>query len=83
MTTPTTMFAALYVPGNQRLVIEKNYPIRELEDNEILLKVAAVGVCHSDVALLAGITLDTRTYVMGHEACGVPIKSVVPSLYNS
>ncbi|KAJ7828001.1 hypothetical protein B0H13DRAFT_1656560 [Mycena leptocephala] len=71
---PTTMLAAVYVPGYERLVLDKNYPIRELEDNEILLKVAAAGVCHSDVAFLSGVTLDTRTFIMGHEACGVPVK---------
>ncbi|KAF7371188.1 alcohol dehydrogenase [Mycena sanguinolenta] len=71
---PTTMFAAVYQPGNERLVLEKNYPIRELEDNEILMKVAACGVCHSDVELLTGVTLDTRTYAMGHESSGYPVK---------
>ncbi|KAJ7116704.1 chaperonin 10-like protein [Mycena epipterygia] len=68
------MLAAVYVPGNDRLVLNKNYPIRELEDNEILIKIAAAGVCHSDVALLSGVSLDTRTYIMGHEGCGYPIK---------
>ncbi|KAJ7659980.1 hypothetical protein B0H17DRAFT_1095640 [Mycena rosella] len=69
------MLAAVYEPGNERLVLDKNYPIRELKDNEILLKVAAAGVCHSDVALLTGVTLDTRRYIFGHEACGIPVKS--------
>ncbi|KAJ7152930.1 chaperonin 10-like protein [Mycena filopes] len=74
MTIPTTMLAAVYVPGNQRLVFKKNYPIRELADNEILLKVAATGVCHTDVAYLTGVALDTRSFVMGHEISGVPVK---------
>ncbi|KAJ7910474.1 hypothetical protein B0H13DRAFT_2012154 [Mycena leptocephala] len=72
--TPTTMLAARYVPGNERLVLDRNYPIRELKDNEILLKVAASGVCHTDVAVLSGVLLDTRTWVMGHEASGIPVK---------
>ncbi|KAJ7139987.1 hypothetical protein C8R43DRAFT_1089263 [Mycena crocata] len=76
MTIPTTMLAAVYVPGNERLVLNKKYPIRKLEDNEILLKIAAAGVCHTDVALLTGAGLDPRTYIMGHEACGTPIKSL-------
>ncbi|KAJ6501384.1 chaperonin 10-like protein [Mycena vulgaris] len=71
---PTTMLAAVYVPGNERLVLDKNYPIRELADNEVLLKVAAAGVCHTDVALLSGVSLDTRKYMMGHEGCGFPVK---------
>jgi D-arabinose 1-dehydrogenase-like Zn-dependent alcohol dehydrogenase len=37
------MLAAVYQPGNQALVLDKNYPIRELEDNEILVKIAASG----------------------------------------
>ncbi|KAJ7139983.1 hypothetical protein C8R43DRAFT_1131721 [Mycena crocata] len=73
---PTSMLAAVYEPGNERLVLDKHYPIRDLKDNEILLKVAAAGVCHSDVALLTGVTLDTRKYILGHEACGIPVKLV-------
>ncbi|KAJ7108250.1 hypothetical protein C8R44DRAFT_885015 [Mycena epipterygia] len=34
------MLAAVYHPGNDILVLEKNYPIRELEDHEVLLKFA-------------------------------------------
>ena len=37
------MLAAVYQPGNERLVLDKNYLICELEDNEILLKVVAAG----------------------------------------
>jgi propanol-preferring alcohol dehydrogenase len=74
------MLAARYVPGNERLVLDRNYPIRELKDNEILLKVAASGVCHTDVAVLSGVLLDTRTWVMGHEASGIPVKYVCPTL---
>ncbi|KAJ7278382.1 hypothetical protein C8J57DRAFT_163655 [Mycena rebaudengoi] len=71
---PTTMLAALYQPGNDELVLDKHYPIRPLKDDEILLKVSAAGVCHSDVTLLNGSSVDTRTWVMGHEGCGVPVK---------
>ncbi|KAJ6490503.1 hypothetical protein DFH09DRAFT_1338652 [Mycena vulgaris] len=68
------MLAAVYIPGNESLVLDKNYPIRELADNEVLLKVAAAGVCNTDVALLSGVSLDTRKYVIGHEGCGFPVK---------
>ncbi|KAJ7187004.1 chaperonin 10-like protein [Mycena filopes] len=68
------MLAAVYVPGDSRLVLKKDYPIRELADNEILLKVSAAGVCHTDVGFLSGVTLDTRSFVMGHEISGVPVK---------
>ncbi|KAJ7611190.1 hypothetical protein FB45DRAFT_1119792 [Roridomyces roridus] len=72
--TPQTMLAARYVPGNEKLVLDPAYPIRELKDDEVLLKMAAAGVCHTDTAFLSGVLLDTRTYVMGHEACGIPVK---------
>ncbi|KAJ6617305.1 hypothetical protein B0H10DRAFT_1797617 [Mycena sp. CBHHK59/15] len=69
----TTMVAAVYHPGNNNLVIDKKYPIRQLKDDEILLKVSACGACHSDVLILTGASLDTRTYVFGHEIAGVPV----------
>ncbi|KAJ6542031.1 chaperonin 10-like protein [Mycena vulgaris] len=72
--TPKTMFAAVYEPGNERLVLDRHYPVRDLKDDEILLKVAAAGVCHTDVALLTGVSLDTRRYILGHESCGIPVK---------
>ncbi|KAJ7440230.1 N-benzyl-3-pyrrolidinol dehydrogenase [Mycena latifolia] len=72
--TPKTMLAAVYEPGNERLVLDRNYPIRDLKDDEILLKVAAAGVCHTDVLLLSGVALDPTKYILGHEACGIPVK---------
>ncbi|KAJ7611414.1 hypothetical protein DFH06DRAFT_1016065 [Mycena polygramma] len=71
---PTTMVAAVYHPGNNNLVIDKKYPIRPLEEDEILLKVSACGVCHSDVSTLTGVALDTRKYIYGHEISGVPVR---------
>jgi NADPH:quinone reductase-like Zn-dependent oxidoreductase len=37
------MLAAVYHPGNDNLLLDKQYPIRELQDDEILLKVSACG----------------------------------------
>ncbi|KAJ6632395.1 chaperonin 10-like protein [Mycena sp. CBHHK59/15] len=71
---PTTMLAAVYQAGNDNPVLDQNYPIRDLEPNEILIRVAAAGVCHTDVTLLTGVILDTRKYVLGHEGCGFPVK---------
>ncbi|KAJ7679495.1 chaperonin 10-like protein [Mycena polygramma] len=71
---PTTMLAAVYQPGNDNLVLDKEYPIRELQDGEVLLRVSAAGVCHTDVTILSGVGLDTRKYILGHEASGVPVK---------
>ena len=42
--------------------------------NQVLLKVAAAGVCHSDTILLNDILDDTRTYLFGHENVGWAIE---------
>ncbi|KAF7339023.1 alcohol dehydrogenase [Mycena venus] len=74
MEIPTKMTAWLYKPGHSNYVMDKNYQIRQLKDDEILLKVSACGVCHSDVLVLSGLTLETRTYVAGHEISGKPVR---------
>ncbi|KAI3612661.1 alcohol dehydrogenase [Moniliophthora roreri] len=71
---PNTMFAALYEPGHQNLVIERHHPVPKPGKGEVLIKVAASGVCHSDVTLLTGLTLDVRKYILGHEIAGVPVE---------
>ncbi|KAJ7177215.1 hypothetical protein C8R43DRAFT_1118226 [Mycena crocata] len=69
------MLAAVYHPGNNNLVLDKNYSLRSIGDDEILLKVSACGVCHTDVTVLTGASVDPRTYVFGHEISGVPVRS--------
>ncbi|KAJ6476532.1 chaperonin 10-like protein [Mycena vitilis] len=59
------MFAAVYQPGNDNLVLDKKYPIRELQDGEVLLRITAAGVCHTDAAVLNGVALDTRKSRLG------------------
>ncbi|KAJ7120619.1 chaperonin 10-like protein [Mycena crocata] len=71
---PDTMLAAVYHPGNNNLVLDKKYPLPLIETDEILLRVSASGLCHSDVLLLTGASVDTRTYVSGHEILGVPVR---------
>uniref|UniRef100_A0A0W0ETH9 Putative GroES-like protein n=1 Tax=Moniliophthora roreri TaxID=221103 RepID=A0A0W0ETH9_MONRR len=67
---PNTMFAALYEPGHQNLVIERHHPVPKPGKGEVLIKVAASG----DVTLLTGLTLDVRKYILGHEIAGVPVE---------
>ncbi|EIN09610.1 GroES-like protein [Punctularia strigosozonata HHB-11173 SS5] len=69
----STMLAAVYTPGNDQLNLVPDFPIPEPATNEVLLKIKACGVCHSDVFVLTDAT-DTRTYVMGHEAAGEAVK---------
>ncbi|HBT43130.1 MAG TPA: alcohol dehydrogenase, partial [Rhodospirillaceae bacterium] len=39
--------------------------------NEVLVKVAAAGVCHSDLSVVAGVRERPLPMVLGHEASGV------------
>ncbi|KAJ7886640.1 chaperonin 10-like protein, partial [Mycena leptocephala] len=64
-------------PGTTILSWRRTIPFAELQDHEVLLKVAACGVCHTDVTILSGVGLDTRQYVLGHEASGVPVNERV------
>ena len=50
---PKTMKAACLVGQGKPLEI-KDVPVPEVKDGEILLKVHACGVCHSDHHVLAG-----------------------------
>ena len=61
-----TMRAALYVPGQNELVLE-DVAIPNPGPNQVLLKIAAAGVCHSDTFLLSAAVPDPRSYILGHE----------------
>ncbi|EIW62659.1 GroES-like protein [Trametes versicolor FP-101664 SS1] len=67
-----TMLAAVYEPGHNKLVLNPAYPVPTPGEGEVLLKVAACGVCHSDVFFLSAARPDPRTYVLGHEIVGTP-----------
>ncbi|KAF5350811.1 hypothetical protein D9758_010404 [Tetrapyrgos nigripes] len=67
---PSTQTAALYRPGDVHLSIVHDYPVPKPGRGEVILKVLACGVCHTDTFLLSGATFDPRTYVLGHEVCG-------------
>ena len=69
----STMLAAVYHDGDNLLVIEK-VPRPVLKANQVLLKIAAAGVCHSDTLLLSDTLDDKRTYIFGHENVGYAIE---------
>lgn len=50
---PQTFKAAVLTGVNQKLEI-KDVPMLEVKDGEILIKVHACGVCHSDAHVLHG-----------------------------
>ena len=70
-----TMLGGFYVPGNNKAVL-KETPIPTPTAKQVLVKVVAAGVCHSDVFFLSGASLDTRTYILGHENAGYPVSYV-------
>ena len=72
-----TMLGGFYVPGNNKAVL-KETPIPTPTAKQVLVKVVAAGVCHSDVFFLSGASLDPRTYILGHENAGYPV-SYVPT----
>jgi S-(hydroxymethyl)glutathione dehydrogenase/alcohol dehydrogenase len=67
------MKAAVFYAPNQRLEIE-DLSLEGPRDREVLVRIAAVGVCHSDYHLLDG-SMNGPAYpapmVLGHEAAGV------------
>ncbi|MCC6961154.1 MAG: Zn-dependent alcohol dehydrogenase [Dehalococcoidia bacterium] len=61
--------AVLYAP-NQPLVIE-NIELDEPQADEVLIKTAATGVCHSDLHFMEGKWMCPMPVVLGHESAGV------------
>lgn len=61
--------AVLYEPKTPFVIEELT--LQEPRDGEVLVKVAACGVCHSDYHLVAGTTQHPMPVVCGHEGAGV------------
>jgi len=60
--------AAVYVPGADDLVVETVTPLAPSE-RDVVVRVAASGVCHSDQAVIDGKRLGP--IMLGHEATGL------------
>ncbi|MEK2687670.1 zinc-binding dehydrogenase [Bdellovibrio sp. GT3] len=63
------MFAARYIPGEHKLKIE-DIPKPTAGPREVVLKIRAAGICHSDLHVLHGEVSYDHPFTMGHEACG-------------
>ena len=61
--------AVLYELGG-RLEVE-DIELADPKENEVLVKVAAAGVCHSDVSVIDGVIPFPLPAVLGHEGSGV------------
>ncbi|CAG8972567.1 hypothetical protein HYALB_00011417 [Hymenoscyphus albidus] len=84
-TLPKTQKAAQYFAETNAITVNET-PVPTPNENQLLIKVAAASICHSDVMLLepndAGLVLgDSRPRTIGHEATGI-ILSVPSSCKN-
>src|SRR5438045_7534799 len=67
---PMKIRAALLVAPKQPFVVE-TLELDEPRRGEVLVKLAACGVCHSDWHLVTGDTKHPMPVVAGHEGAGV------------
>lgn len=64
------MKAAVLYEYGQDLVIE-DVPISDPADREVMVKIMATGVCHSDLSAARGKSLPKLPMILGHEASGI------------
>ncbi len=64
------MRAAILVEADTPLVVEEVTPL-PMEPNEVTVRVAASGVCHSDWSGMKGLIPTMRPQILGHEGAGV------------
>ncbi len=68
------MKAAVFYGADQPLKIEE-VPTPEISAEEALIKIAACGVCHTDLHYLEGVpTFKKPPLILGHEASGIVTK---------
>lgn len=56
------------IGGAQRL---REITLRDLGPNDVRVKIAAAGVCHSDLSLATGVLAQQLPAILGHEGAGV------------
>jgi D-arabinose 1-dehydrogenase-like Zn-dependent alcohol dehydrogenase len=66
---PKTYRAAVFESANAPLTI-KSVPLKPPGPGQILVKVIATGVCHSDSAVQAGLLGNSFPIIPGHEIIG-------------
>lgn len=64
------MQAALILAAHQPFVVDE-VELQEPQAGEVLVKIAASGVCHSDYHLISGATNHPMPVVPGHEGAGI------------
>jgi len=70
------MAQALVATGPGELEVQ-DVVVRSLGDDDVRVRVAGVGVCHSDLSMVNGTLRPTYPMVLGHEASGIVIEAGV------
>ena len=65
--------AAIAYEVKQPVVVEE-IEVHPPRENEVMVKIAASGVCHSDLSLLNGTIVHTLPEVLGHEGSGTVVE---------
>jgi len=73
-----TMRVAVALEVGQPLVLE-DLAVPSLGPNDVLVRVAASGICHTDLAAIEGMTPTPFPFVPGHEGCGV-VEQIGPNV---
>ncbi|KAL8770845.1 MAG: hypothetical protein Q9209_003496 [Squamulea sp. 1 TL-2023] len=71
-TLPKTYKAAIFKQANEKLTIE-DVELKQPEQGQVLIKVLATGVCHSDVMVQNGAFGSSYPIVPGHEMIGTVV----------
>ena len=74
------MKAAVLRGLNQRMEIE-DISVSKPQGREVLVRMMAVGVCHSDLHVITGDSPHPLPAVLGHEAAGI-VEQVGPEVHN-
>ncbi|KAL9040130.1 MAG: hypothetical protein Q9180_002102 [Flavoplaca navasiana] len=69
---PKTYKAAIFKKANEKLTIE-DVELKQPEQGEVLIKVLATGVCHSDVMAQTGAMGTPYPLIPGHEMIGTVV----------
>src|SRR5215813_3113477 len=74
----STMRAAVLYGFNEPFKVEK-VELKEPQQGEVMVKLAASGVCHSDLSIQRGILPMMPPIIIGHEGAGV-VEAVGPGV---
>src|SRR5574341_2138827 len=74
------MRAAVCVEKNQPLRVE-DVTLDPPQENEVLVRIVAAGVCHSDYSVVTGIMPAKLPCILGHEGAGI-VEEVGPGVHH-